>query len=240
MSQTTVPSRALRIVTPETRASEKHPCQSKGTPDPDTGRLGPSVNGEPVGSGRPPGSSGSSRKPDDHHPRVTLLSGFGMPVIRLGVDPLEIGRDFPPVSNANIIDKANSVVLIIRNGKLQQVPLHALQGPGVKKAIRDLGLRYGDPDRIAEVVFGYPNRWHGCTGTWVSTVLSMPDGVGVAQQIGRKLAHWKWIMQTIIDAACPGATMVVSQGSINHGTYAIRSSEFRTGIRNAFRTACWA
>jgi hypothetical protein len=47
-------------------------------------------------------------------------------------------------------------------------------------------------------------------------------------------------MNTLIDAACPGASMVVSQGSVKNGTYAIRSSDVRTGIRNVFRTGRWA
>lgn len=204
------------------------------------GRLGPFEKSTPVGSGvRCKSSDGGRNQNDSFHP-ITVLAGFGLPPNRLGLDALELGRDIPPISNANIIDKANQEALIIRDGKADRVPFHTLDGPGVAKAIRDLGVRYGDPDRIAEVVFGHPHRWHASTGSWMGTVLEMPKGVGAAQQCGKKLAHWKWVIETIIDAACPGASMVVSQGSIINGTYAIRSSEFRTGIRNGFRTGCWA
>lgn len=191
-------------------------------------------------SGHPPHEPASKAGRLEDQPGISLLAGFGLPPIRLGLDALELGRDIPPISNANIIEKANQEALIIRDGKADRVPFHTLDGPGVAKAIRDLGVRYGDPDRIAEVVFGHPHRWHASTGSWMGTVLEMPKGVGAAQQCGRKLAHWKWVIETIIDAACPGASMVVSQGSIINGTYAIRSSEFRTGIRNGFRTGCWA
>lgn len=64
------------------------------------------------------------------------------PAIRRGVDPLELGRDIPVVPNAIIIDKAHSVVLIIRSSKGPRIPLHTLHGRAAK------ALRLSDSSEV--------------------------------------------------------------------------------------------